>query len=245
MSYGGQSVVISGDTRFSENLIRHPAGAMSCCTRSSPHHPTFATMRACIDHLARLRTANIEIQRLASRCCTLTSTKLIRQRHIRGTGALAGLITNGYLLNEKRIEEFNDAGLDHLQISIDNVTPDDVSKKSLKVLDAKLQMLARHAAFSVNINSVLGGDLGNPDDALDDREAGDRTGSHGDGRPDRQRPRPPDAADAGAAARLRRDHLADGAVLHGPEPERFPAEPRVRAPERLAVRGGRALSLHL
>src|SRR4030095_16958108 len=41
-----------------------------------------------------------------------------------------------------------------------------VSKKSLKVLDAKLQLLAKHAAFSVNINSVLGGDLDRPDDAL-------------------------------------------------------------------------------
>src|SRR4029453_8204278 len=87
-------------------------------------------------------------------------------RHIRGTGALAGLITNGYLLNEKRIADFNNAGLDHLQISIDNVTPDDRSKKSLKVLDAKLRMLATHAAFSVNINSVLGGDSSDPADAL-------------------------------------------------------------------------------
>jgi hypothetical protein len=47
VSHGGQSVVISGETRFSENLIRHAAGAMSCCTRSSPHHPTFATIRTC------------------------------------------------------------------------------------------------------------------------------------------------------------------------------------------------------
>ena len=31
--------------------------------------------------------------------------------------------------------------------------PDDVSKKSLKVLDKKLQMLAEHADFHVNINS--------------------------------------------------------------------------------------------
>jgi hypothetical protein len=46
------------------------------------------------------------------------------------------------------------------------VKPDDMSKKSLKVLDAKLQMLAKHAAFSVNINSVLGGGLSNPEDAL-------------------------------------------------------------------------------
>jgi MoaA/NifB/PqqE/SkfB family radical SAM enzyme len=87
-------------------------------------------------------------------------------RHIRRTSALAGLITNGYLLNEKRIERFNRVGLDHLQISIDNVIPDDTSKKSLKVLDGKLQMLARHADFSVNINSVLGGALDRPEDAL-------------------------------------------------------------------------------
>ena len=120
-------------------------------------------MRERIDHLARLRTANIEISG-GEPLLHPDLDEIIR--HIRGTGALAGLITNGYLLNEKRIEGFNNAGLDHLQISIDNVTPDNVSKKSLKVLDAKLQMLARHAAFSVNINSVLGGDLGNPEDAL-------------------------------------------------------------------------------
>jgi MoaA/NifB/PqqE/SkfB family radical SAM enzyme len=44
-----------------------------------------------------------------------------------------------------------------MQISIDNVMPDEVSKKSLKVLDKKLQMLAEHADFHVNINSVVGG----------------------------------------------------------------------------------------
>jgi MoaA/NifB/PqqE/SkfB family radical SAM enzyme len=56
--------------------------------------------------------------------------------------------------------------LDHLQISIDNVMPDAVSKKSLKVLDAKLKMLAEHADFHVNINSVVGGGIANPTDAL-------------------------------------------------------------------------------
>src|SRR5512134_1333680 len=50
----------------------------------------------------------------------------------------------------------NRAGLEYLQISIDNVQPDDVSKKSLKVLDQKLQLLAEFADFHVNINSVLG-----------------------------------------------------------------------------------------
>ena len=53
-----------------------------------------------------------------------------------------------------------------MQISIDNVKPDDVSKKSLKVLDKKLEMLAEHALFHVNINSVVGGGIHDPDDAL-------------------------------------------------------------------------------
>ena len=58
---------------------------------------------------------------------------------------MAGLITNGYLLSPKRIEALNDAGLDFLQISIDNVEPDEVSKKSLRLLDKKLQWLREHA----------------------------------------------------------------------------------------------------
>ncbi|HEY3443966.1 MAG TPA: radical SAM protein [Paludibaculum sp.] len=85
---------------------------------------------------------------------------------IRSTGAITGLITNGYLLTAERIERLNRAGLDHMQISIDNVQPDDVSKKSLKVLDRKLQLLANHALFHVNINSVVGGGVKNEDDAL-------------------------------------------------------------------------------
>jgi len=86
--------------------------------------------------------------------------------HVRSRGILAGMITNGYLLTEKRVKQLNDAGLDHMQISIDNVMPDDVSKKSLKVLDKKLQILSEHALFHVNINSVLGGGIHNPEDAL-------------------------------------------------------------------------------
>ena len=86
--------------------------------------------------------------------------------HIRKHPMLAAMITNGYLLTADRIKRLNRAGLDHLQISIDNVMPDEVSKKSLKVLDKKLQLLAEHADFHVNINSVVGGGIHNPHDAL-------------------------------------------------------------------------------
>jgi MoaA/NifB/PqqE/SkfB family radical SAM enzyme len=87
-------------------------------------------------------------------------------RHIRKHGMIAGTITNGFLLSKERIARLNEAGLEHLQISIDNVTPDEVSKKSLKTLDSRLEWLSEYAVFQVNINSVLGSGVKNPEDAL-------------------------------------------------------------------------------
>lgn len=87
-------------------------------------------------------------------------------RRIRSHGIVAGLLTNGYLLTRDRIRALNRAGLDRLQISIDNVVPDDVSHKSLKVLDQKLRWLAELAEFDVSINTVFGAGVGHPGDAL-------------------------------------------------------------------------------
>src|SRR6476659_2628909 len=85
---------------------------------------------------------------------------------IRHHGMIAGLISNGYYFQPDKVKKLNEAGLDYLQISIDNVTPDDVSKKSLKVLAQKLAWLADYAEFSITINSVLGSEIEQPDDAL-------------------------------------------------------------------------------
>jgi MoaA/NifB/PqqE/SkfB family radical SAM enzyme len=87
-------------------------------------------------------------------------------RHIRSRGMIAGLISNGYYFTPERIERLNRAGLQYLQISIDNVNPDRVSKKSLKNLDKKLQDLSEYADFHININSVIGGGIETPEDAL-------------------------------------------------------------------------------
>jgi MoaA/NifB/PqqE/SkfB family radical SAM enzyme len=116
-----------------------------------------------IDHLGRLGTAMIGIS--GGEPLTHPGLDDIIRR-IRRTGAIAGMITNGYLLNVERIERLNRAGLDHMQISIDNLEPDEVSKKSLKVLDKKLVMLSEYAEFYVNINSVVGGGFKNPNEAL-------------------------------------------------------------------------------
>jgi MoaA/NifB/PqqE/SkfB family radical SAM enzyme len=116
-----------------------------------------------VDHLGRLGTSIITISGGEPLLHPELDAIISRIRH---TGAMAGMITNGYLLMPERIQRLNEAGLDHMQISIDNVQPDEVSKKSLKVLDKKLEFLAEHADFHVNINSVVGGGIKNPQDAL-------------------------------------------------------------------------------
>jgi MoaA/NifB/PqqE/SkfB family radical SAM enzyme len=116
-----------------------------------------------IDALGRLGTAMIGI----SGGEPLTHPQLDEIiRRMRKTGAIAGMITNGFLLSPERIIRLNEAGLDHMQISIDNLEPDEVSKKSLKTLDKRLAMLAEFAEFHVNINSVVGGGIKDPNDAL-------------------------------------------------------------------------------
>ena len=104
------------------------------CTYCNEYHdhsapvPTADVLRR-IDHLAALGTGII----------TLSGGEPLLHPdldeivgHIRRRGTIATLITNGYLLTWDRIRRLNRAGLDHLQISIDNVTPDEVSKKEPK-----------------------------------------------------------------------------------------------------------------
>ena len=87
-------------------------------------------------------------------------------RRIRDRKMVASLITNGYFMVPDRIKKLNEAGLEYVQISIDNLKPDDTSMKSLKVLDKKLMWMSEYADFDVNINSVVGGGIDNPEDAF-------------------------------------------------------------------------------
>ncbi|HKX28027.1 MAG TPA: radical SAM protein [Blastocatellia bacterium] len=129
---------------------------------SSPPVP-IEEMDRRIDRLAALGTTAVTIS--GGEPLLHPDLDRIIQR-IRSHGMLATLITNGYLLTVDRIRRLNRAGLDYLQISIDNARPDEVSMKSLKVLDLKLRYLAEHAEFSLTVNSVLGSSIKNPQDAL-------------------------------------------------------------------------------
>ncbi len=111
------------------------------------------------DILARIDA----LARLGTQIVTLTGGEPLTHpahdaiiRRIRSHGMVATIITNGFLLTVGRIEAMNAAGLQELQISIDGIKPDAISKKTLKSLAGKLRLLSRHAKFHVNINSVLG-----------------------------------------------------------------------------------------
>jgi MoaA/NifB/PqqE/SkfB family radical SAM enzyme len=116
-----------------------------------------------IEHLARLRTAVVTFSG-GEPLMHPDLDKLVA--HARKGRMAVTLITNGYYLSPERIRRLNQAGLDHLQISIDNVEPDESSMKSLRLLEPKLVWLEEHADFSVAINSVIGSGVRNPEDAL-------------------------------------------------------------------------------
>ncbi|WP_227307735.1 radical SAM protein [Acidisoma cellulosilyticum] len=74
----------------------------------------------------------------------------------RARGMIVTMITNGFKLTADWIRRLNAAGLQGMQISIDNLEPDAVSMKSLYSVERKLALLSELAKFKVNVNSVLG-----------------------------------------------------------------------------------------
>jgi MoaA/NifB/PqqE/SkfB family radical SAM enzyme len=146
--------------------IRRCNLACTYCNEFDKHSPPVPTseMLRRIDKLADLKTSIITFSGGEP---TLHPDLDLLIRRVREHNAIATVITNGYLLVPERISRLNAAGLDYLQISIDNVLPDEVSKKSLKVLDQKLKWLAEYADFDITLNSVLGSEITRPEDAFE------------------------------------------------------------------------------
>jgi len=130
---------------------------LSCgyCNEYDDHSPPIPlpVLVSRVDHLAKLNTATI----------TFTGGEPLLHpdlpeivRAARKRKMIVTMITNGFRLSQERIEALNAAGLQGMQISIDNLKPDAISMKSLESVERKLELLARYAEFRVNINSVLG-----------------------------------------------------------------------------------------
>jgi MoaA/NifB/PqqE/SkfB family radical SAM enzyme len=71
-------------------------------------------------------------------------------------GMVVTAISNAYPITKGWVERMNDAGLSLLQVSVDNMEPNDVSQKSWSKIKKRLLLLKEHAKFKLNINAVLG-----------------------------------------------------------------------------------------
>lgn len=110
-------------------------------------------LKSRIDDLKRLKTVFVTLNGgeplLHPQIAELVS-------YIAASGMIPMINSNGRLLTEKNIKELNDAGLFGMQISCDAMEDNAVTKKSMKRLRPKLELLKQHADFKVRINGVLG-----------------------------------------------------------------------------------------
>jgi len=151
------AAAIDADRPLMVNLVVTRRCNLSCgyCTeydKVSPPVP-LDVLKARIDHLARLRTVIV----------TLTGGEPLLHpdivavvAYVRARGMTPVMNSNAFLLTERTIHALGDAGLFAMQVSVDGVTPNAVTKKTLKPLLPKLRMLSAHARFRVRINTVFG-----------------------------------------------------------------------------------------
>ncbi len=71
-------------------------------------------------------------------------------------GMIATTISNAYPITRRWIDRMNAAGLSLLQVSVDNVEPNETSQKSWSKIEPRLRLLREHARFALNVNAVLG-----------------------------------------------------------------------------------------
>ena len=119
-------------------------------------------LRARIAHLARLRTVMVTLTGGE----TLLHPDIVEVvAHVRARGMTPTLNTNGFPLTAGKIRALGKAGLFAMQVSVDAVTPNDVTHKALRPLLPKLRLLAEHAKFRVRVNTVFG--AAPPEEALE------------------------------------------------------------------------------
>ncbi|MQA28636.1 MAG: radical SAM protein [Luteitalea sp.] len=75
-------------------------------------------------------------------------------RRAKQLGLSTSLTTNGFLLTRSLVEGLEEAGLEVMQISVDRMTPSQVTRKSFKTVLPKLDVLA-DSSINVHITGVL------------------------------------------------------------------------------------------
>jgi MoaA/NifB/PqqE/SkfB family radical SAM enzyme len=78
-------------------------------------------------------------------------------RHSKNLDLKTSMSTNGFKLTEELIAGLEEAGLDSLQVSVDRMTPIPSTRKSLKTITSKIELL-KQSNLQFNISGVLFGE---------------------------------------------------------------------------------------
>jgi molybdenum cofactor biosynthesis enzyme MoaA len=130
---------------------------LSCgyCTEYDTHSPSipYPTLKERIDALHRLGV--VQIAMLGGE--PLMHEDIDKVISHAGSYSQTSMTTNGFLISKDMVAKLNDAGLDHMQVSIDTLKPskDLYIQKSMKTITKKLELLIKEAHFTVHSNIVL------------------------------------------------------------------------------------------
>ena len=123
------------------------------CTEydNSVPHPELDNLRRWIDKIAELGCIRLGLQGGEP----LDHPDIVAiVRHAKSRDLKTTMSTNGFLLTEELVASLADAGLDLLQMSIDRMSPIRSTRKSLKTVEPKLELLER-SGLRFNISGVV------------------------------------------------------------------------------------------
>lgn len=123
------------------------------CTEydNSAPHPATADLVRWLDKIRSLGTERVA---LVGGEPLLHPDIVALVRHARGLGMSTSLTTNGFLLTAGLVRDLEQAGLGVMQVSIDRVTPSAITRKSLKTLERKLDLL-RGSPIKLHLTGVI------------------------------------------------------------------------------------------
>lgn len=123
------------------------------CTEydNSAPHPATADLKRWLTRIYELGTARVA---LVGGEPLLHPDIVELVRFARSLGMATSLTTNGFLLSESLVAALEDAGLEVMQISIDRVTPSPVTRKSLKTIERKVE-LVRGSRIKLHLTGVI------------------------------------------------------------------------------------------
>jgi MoaA/NifB/PqqE/SkfB family radical SAM enzyme len=123
------------------------------CTEydNSRAHPSLDTIKQRLDHIRALGTLRVA---LVGGEPLLHPDIVAIVAHARSIGFSTSLTTNAFPLTRTMIGELEDAGLEVMQISVDRILPSDISKKSLKSVAGRIEMM-RNSRIKLHITGTI------------------------------------------------------------------------------------------